>query len=146
MTVANINISNVTPEQIGMAHKVWGSDGKPFYLVENSKGEVDEQGHIIEYTVKAIFKGGRWHLTCNCKAGQRGVTCWHKKAAVACSAEEKTAMDEQVALNEAAKQRAKLQICGRPATQEEWDRVMNAKPVIDRKAKAPQPKPFSLLK
>ena len=154
VSTITVNYQTVTPAMIGAAHKVFGPDNKPFYMVENSKGRVDGEGNIIEYTVKAIFRQNKWRVTCNCKAGNEGRMCWHKRAAMAAAAEEKAAMAEQVALNEAAKaaeqaeekQRAKLQICGRAATKEEWDRVMNAKPNIDRKAKAPQPKPFSLYK
>ena len=103
MTVTNINTSNVTPEQIGACTKVFDGAGIPFYKVVNSKAECDEQGHLIEYSVKAIFKGGQWHLTCDCKAGQDGRLCWHKRAAMAAAAEERHAMAEQAALNEAAK-------------------------------------------
>jgi hypothetical protein len=105
MTTVAIDTSKVTPEQIGKAYKVFGPDNKPFYMVENSKGEYDEDGNLIEYTVKAVKVNGKWNLTCNCKAGQNGRLCWHVRAAMACANEEKAAMAEQVALNaEAAKQ------------------------------------------
>lgn len=151
MAVANINVTN---EQIGACTKVFDAAGKPFYKVVNSKNECDADGHLIEYSVRAIRKAGQWHITCDCKAGQVGRQCWHKRASVAAAAEEKQAMHEQVTLNEAAKvaeqeeakQRAKLIINGKPATKEEYDRVMNAKPKIDRKAKAPQARAFSLMK
>src|SRR5579862_1369759 len=105
-TVATIKIDyrTVTPEMIGAAHKVFGPDNRPFYKVENSRGDVDEQGSIVEYSVKAIFRNGKWHITCDCEAGKEGRLCWHKRAAQAAAAEEKQAMAEQVALNEAAKQ------------------------------------------
>jgi acyl-CoA thioesterase len=153
MTVATIDTSKVTNEQIGACTKVFGPDNKPFYKVVNSKQETDADGHLIEYSVKAIRRQGKWFFTCDCKAGQNGRQCWHVRASMAAAAEEKSAMAEQVALNEAAakeeataEERTKLQICGRPATKEEWDRVMNAKPNIDRKAKAPLTKPFNILK
>lgn len=98
-----INTYGVTDEQIGKAHKVFGPDNKPFYLVENSKGDVDETDHLIEYSVKALKRQGKWHLTCDCKAGSEGRNCWHKRASQAAAAEEKAAMAEQVALNEVAK-------------------------------------------
>lgn len=154
MNTITVNYSEVTSAMIGSAHKVFGPDNKPFYKVENSKGEVDADGSIKEYTVKAIRKNNKWHVTCDCKAGNEGRQCWHKRASVAAAAEEKQALAEQVTLNEAAKvaeqeeakQRAKLIINGKPATKEEYDRVMNAKPKIDRKAKAPQARAFSLMK
>ncbi len=56
-------------------------------------------------------------------------------------------MQEQIALNTATKVREhSLIINGIEADEETYNRVMNAKPIINRKAKGPQPKPFSILK
>lgn len=152
MTAKNIDFSKVTPDQIGRCTKIF-EGSKPCYMV------LSESDDLTEYKVRAQYNTElkKWIFTCTCPSGAEGFAnvqhksgvCKHVRWSLAAAAEEKAAMAEQVALNaeqEAAKQRAKLQICGRPATQEEWDRVMNAKPVIDRKAKAPQPKPFSLMK
>jgi uncharacterized Zn finger protein len=91
-------ISDITPEQIGAAHKVIAPNGKSFYKVESSKDAT------VEYTVTKSKKFG---FQCTCKSGQHGwwnVThasgvCWHVRAAVACYLEEKQAMIEQERLN-----------------------------------------------
>jgi hypothetical protein len=97
----SVDITNVTPEQIGACHKVFGPDNQPFYLVENSKGELDQDGQLIEYRV-SFTKG--MGFQCTCKAGQEGFAhcrsfCWHVRASVACDEEIKQAMKEQERLN-----------------------------------------------
>jgi hypothetical protein len=92
------NEKSVTPEQIGACHKCYDCTTRAnFYLVENSKGETDENGDIIEYKVQYSKEHG---FTCDCKAGQNGLLCWHIRASIACAREEKAALAEQVALND----------------------------------------------
>jgi hypothetical protein len=119
-----VNYQTVTPAMIGAAHKVYGPDNKPFYKVENSRGELDADGDIKEYTVKAIRKNNKWHVSCDCKAGSEGRQCWHKRAAMAAAKEERDAMAEQVRLNEEAK--AKRPVV--TLSQEELDRFYSCRP------------------
>lgn len=103
MTVSTIDTTTVTSEQIGKAHKVYGPDNKPFYMVENSEGELDQEGLLIEYKVTYSPEYG---YQCRCKAGQEGFVhcqnyCWHVRAAVAAAKEEREAMREQERLNAA---------------------------------------------
>ncbi len=56
-----------------------------FYLVEN------ERDPLIEYTVRALEKGGKYYLTCTCPDGEAGLSCWHKRAAFAHAQEFKAA-------------------------------------------------------
>lgn len=100
-----IDTSDITSEQIGMAHAVIGPDGKKFYLVENSRGELDGDGNVIEYKVTHHPHFG---YQCTCKAGQYGFAhcknyCWHVRASIACAQEEREAMAEQATLNTPAK-------------------------------------------
>lgn len=90
------HIDDVTSAQVGMAYKVFGPDNKAMYLVENSQGLVDSEGYMIQYTVTYGARG----FACTCKAGQYGFAnvkhpsgvCWHVRAAVAASVEEKAAL------------------------------------------------------
>ena len=153
MTTATM-IETVTAEQIGKCYKVIGSDGKAFYQVENEQGKRDASRAMIEYTVKAIFKNGRWYFTCTCPSGKNGFSnikhasgvCKHVRWSLAAAAEEKAALEEQTTLNAAVEKREHyLEINGKEATTEEYERIMNA-PVKPCKAVAPQSVPFSLLK
>jgi hypothetical protein len=103
MTFKNIDITaliaNVTPDQIGAAHKVFGPDNKAFYLVENSQGLYDNGGQLLEYKVTYTEQYG---FQCTCEAGKHGFAhcknfCWHVRASVAASEEEKAALKEQEA-------------------------------------------------
>lgn len=97
-----VNYQTVTPEMIGACSKIISNVGN-FWKVMNSKGEVNEQAEPIEYTVKALKINGKWRVTCDCKAGNEGRNCWHKRAAQAAEAELKAAMAEQARLADAAK-------------------------------------------
>lgn len=84
MAVINAQtVCNVTREQIE----------KCFRFTDEQTGEVcykvQSQTTDDEYTVKAIRVNGRFHLTCNCKSGQNGGRCWHRRAAIAHSMEHK---------------------------------------------------------
>lgn len=87
----------VTAEQIGKCTKVYDFQLKQnVYLVENSKGETDNDGNIIEYKVQYSKEHG---FTCNCEAGKRPFAhcknyCWHVRASVAAVVEEATALAE----------------------------------------------------
>ena len=87
----NINIQKVTPEQIDKARRI-EQNGEIFYLVENSKGNLDENGNVLEYTVR--YDKAHKCITCTCPAmnppaDERGYLkyaprmCWHIPAAVA---------------------------------------------------------------
>ena len=79
---------NVTDEQVSMAHRIVNlNTHQVFYQVE-SQSEVG-----VEYTVyyHQVLK----HLVCDCKAGQNGIPCWHKRAALAHSDEIRRERREQ---------------------------------------------------
>jgi len=128
------NIADVTSEQIGKCHKIIDmTTGEDFYLVENSKGEVDNEGDIIEYKVQ--YSSG-YGFTCTCPSGEHGFSnvrhasgcCWHVRAAVACFLEEEAAMQEMCAkinAEEAAKAVAS-KMSSIEAQMPAW--IMNAKP------------------
>ncbi len=83
----------VTQEQLDRCSRIYDEshNHEVFYLVENSRGDVDDEGNIIEYTVRYLKGKG---LTCTCPAGnppcdEHGFfkyaprMCWHIRAAVA---------------------------------------------------------------
>ena len=121
-----------TSEQIGMCHKFF-SGSTSFYLVENSKGETNADGEIIEYKVQYSAKLG---FTCTCKAGENAKLCWHLRAAIGCEEEVKAAMKEQIALSY-------FNVCGKPADQETLARVANATPQDTNVPGSMHIKPFS---
>jgi hypothetical protein len=86
-TAATIDISQVTSEQIGACHKIIHQDGN-FYMVE-SASDPDK-----EYKVTWSESKG---FQCQCKASEYGNLCWHIKASVACSREEREYMSELAA-------------------------------------------------
>jgi hypothetical protein len=90
-TAATINTSNVTGDQLGACHKIISSTGN-FYKVANSEGRIDDNGDIIEYSVR--FLGKEKGFSCTCKAGQNAKLCWHIKASIACEAEVRNAIAE----------------------------------------------------
>ncbi len=145
--------SSVTSEQIGKAHKVFAEDKTAFYLVENSKGEVDAEGLIIEYRVTWSRERG---FSCTCEAGQEGFIhcsrgyCWHVAAAVACAKEEREAMEEQsnVTPKKKADREHDLIINGKVADAKTYARIVNAKPKFPPElAPAPfQARPFKFMR
>lgn len=93
------HIDEITAEQLNRCTKIVGKTGT-FYLVENSRGLYDAHG-LIEYAVEYDGKHG---FMCTCEAGQRGFTgvtkhpsgvCWHVRASIAASIEERKALAEQ---------------------------------------------------
>lgn len=90
------HVADVTPEMIGKCHAVFVGS-KKFYKVASSDG-------TKEYTV---YRSKTHGFQCNCPSGQHGFwnvkhasgVCWHVRAAVACSIEEKRAMREQEQMN-----------------------------------------------
>ena len=58
----------VTQEQLDRCSRIYDAshNNEVFYLVENSRGDVDDEGNIIEYTVRYLKGKG---LTCTCPAG-----------------------------------------------------------------------------
>jgi hypothetical protein len=88
----DIDISSVTDTQIGACHKVIHQGGN-YYLVENSRGEIDpETGYIKEY--KVSWAGKTRGFQCQCEAAYHGKLCWHIRASVAAAAEERAAIAE----------------------------------------------------
>jgi len=154
ITISHVSahLVDVTPEQIGRCYAVVGPDGKKFYQVENSQGEFDAEGQLIEYKVTYSKELG---FQCTCKSGQYGFAnvkhpsgvCWHVRASVAAAIEEKQALHGLVVVEPEATEVNVLIIDGQRATQEEYDRVVNAKPKPSHgNAKVYQPKPFSFLR
>jgi hypothetical protein len=90
---SQVNTDSITPEQIGKCTKVLDCQThQNFYLVENESGNIDDEGHLIEYKVTYSSKMG---FQCTCKAGQEGLVyckngyCKHVAWAVAAAKEEK---------------------------------------------------------
>ena len=141
LKASDVNTSSVQPSDIGRAHKILCQSGN-FYKVSSSRDET------IEYSVRYDARKG---FTCGCDAGKLAFSrckdgiCQHVKIAMAASREEKEAVAELHRL--IAEQAAPvLVIDGKPASAAELERVMNApaKPV-SRRAKAYEPRPFSLI-
>lgn len=132
--------ATVTPEQIGRCSKIFDANGKPFYLV------LSESDNLTEYRVSWSKQFG---FQCSCPAGAEGFIhcknncCKHVVWSVACAEEEKQAMAEQ-----ARYQAAHVgTIDGKPVSQASIDDLMNRQPAKTvGKAKAFQPKAFSILK
>jgi len=59
------HLDDVTSEQIGRAHEV-RTNGSTFFMVENSRGEYDEEGNLIEYKVTWTPEYG---YICQCMSG-----------------------------------------------------------------------------
>jgi hypothetical protein len=130
------NLSDVTNAQIGKAHKIIHfNTGEEYYLVENSKGEFDDECQLIEYKVQYSTEYG---FTCTCKSGQFGFAnvyhpsgcCWHVRASVAAWLEEEAALAEMREKIEAEKKaKIETQAHGKSTIEAQmpaW--VMNAKP------------------
>lgn len=85
MVVTTNSRYKVTDEQLAKSHRIFDeASNEVFYRVENSKGEVDAEGSVIEYTVRYTQEHG---FTCTCEAGKNGFLyapkrCWHVRAAV----------------------------------------------------------------
>lgn len=171
MFTATINrvkqfIHEVTNEQIGICAKYFDSKGVAFYTVQSESDRIDEDGRIVAYKVTYDAKYG---FRCTCPSGVHGFSnvkhpsgvCKHVRFSVACAQEEKRAMagivieqaledtDTDIFEIEEPKPTRKYQLIinGKEATDEEYDRVVNApaKP-INRTAKAPSYKAFSLYR
>lgn len=127
VTTVLSHISNVTPEQVGRCFKVYDEQTKEnFYQVENESGNVNDDGEIIVYDVRYSKERG---FTCTCAAGSEGFIhckygfCKHILWSVAASQEERAALAE-IATEQAREHT--LYIDGRVATDEEYDRIINA--------------------
>ncbi len=71
---------HVTEAQIDKASRVLDcQSGKVFYQVESQT----VAGQVYEVRYNEQYK----RLTCSCKAGQVGIPCWHKRAAMAAAFE-----------------------------------------------------------
>jgi hypothetical protein len=142
---SEINISNITNEQIGACHKVLHRAGN-FYLVENSQGTLDDAGLLIEYKVTWTPAKG---FQCTCKAAEAGRMCWHIRASVACEAEVRGAMQElekSSCVPQTPAREHVLTINGQLASDEEYNRIMNAQPKSTRRGAIPASNAFSLMR
>jgi hypothetical protein len=78
VTIATICTKyNITPKQFDKAMRIIDCNrNKVFYQVESQSDPTIEPYHV-EWNEQ-------FHcLSCNCKAGQEGIPCWHKRAALA---------------------------------------------------------------
>lgn len=111
------HIGEVSSEEIGRCHKVFGPDKKAFYQVENEAGHTDEHGDLIEYKVTYSKDHG---FQCSCKCGEFGFwnvshasgVCKHVRWSVAAALEEKAALKAlaQEADEEKAAQRKQIPV------------------------------------
>jgi hypothetical protein len=69
---------NAVESQMDKCTHCTDGQGQHYYIVESQS----EAG--VEYHVKYNRQFGK--LTCTCKAGQQGTTCWHKRASLASEA------------------------------------------------------------
>jgi hypothetical protein len=147
------HISNVTPEQIGKCHKIFGPDNRAFWAVENERGDCFE-GQVIEYSVRYSPEHG---YTCTCPAGAEGFAhvhhpsgvCKHCRWVAAAELEEQAALAEIQGEQEechpdwydpsnetsyATGTRAHLLLCGRRESDDAtYTRVFLAQPKQPRK-------------
>lgn len=146
-----IDITEVTSEQIDRCHRIIDEQTmEVFYLVQS------ESDDLVEYKVQYQTLPTK-HYTCTCPAGLAGFAhvrhasgvCKHVRWALAAAQEYKAelrARAQRDAARAAVAPEHVLIINGKPATAEELDRVMNAKPTPVKSARAIQSKPFSLLR
>jgi hypothetical protein len=73
---------NITPEQFSKATHCTADGNEHYYIVESQS----EAG--VEYQVR--YNRQYKALSCTCKAGENGVPCWHKRAALAAEEHYKT--------------------------------------------------------
>lgn len=94
------HLDEISAQEIGRCTKVYDFQLKQnVYLVQNSKGDTDEQGNIIEYTVRYSKEYG---FQCTCPSGETGFSnvkhpsgvCKHCRWSIACAIEEATALAE----------------------------------------------------
>lgn len=124
---------NVTETQIDKASRVLDlQSGKVFYQVESQT--TDE---IYEVRYNSEFK----RLTCNCKAGQVGVPCWHKRAAAAAAFEYR--QQENLA---ARKEAEAAKLASYKALEQARDESRAAVAGLKAGKDVRQAQPFSLLK
>jgi hypothetical protein len=123
ITVAEVKkfVGEVSDADLGRAHKCI-ADGTSYYLVENSRGDLDNDGEVIEYKVQWSRKTA---FTCNCYAGKEGFIhckksfCQHILIAVAASEEEKKAMAEMALAQAQEALKEVAQVAAKPLTKRE---------------------------
>ena len=136
ITASMLDLTTVTPELIGRAHKCFDAAGKPFYMVESSRDLFDGDGNRVEYKVTWSKEKG---FQCTCESGQEGFrgcgmkkVCDHVLAAVAAAKEEREAMK---ALNEKsapksaapAKREHYIEANGCEISETQYKRILNSK-------------------
>lgn len=97
---------SVTPEQIDKASRVLDCRSGAVYYQVQSQSDPDADPYEVRYN--AEFR----RLTCTCKAGQHGIPCWHKRAAMAAAREY---LQEQRIAN--AKEQAEQEAAARAAAE-----------------------------
>jgi hypothetical protein len=147
---STINTNEVTGEQIGKCRKWTDNSRTSFYLVENSRGDLDpETFEVIEYKVTHDEKG----FHCTCKAGQMGFAhcklgvCAHVVWSVACEKELREAM--KLIEAEIAAEKA-IALAAQQEKEEEERKALAAKELAAKYPRAAkgdlQSKPFSLMR
>ncbi len=148
-----IHTLNVTDEQVSKCHRIVNeATGETFYKVENSNGKLDENGDILEYTVR--YDKAHRCLTCTCPSMNPPVdehgylryaprTCWHLRAVTA----------HVQSLREERKEQSEIERYVRQGVDRETSmRVVYSKPVqpseleVKRAMQANQARPFSILR
>lgn len=126
---------NVTETQIDKASRVLDlQSGKVFYQVESQTTD-DIPPYEVRYNSE--FK----RLTCNCKAGQAGVPCWHKRAACAAAFEYRQQENLQ-----ARKEAEAAKLASYKALEQARDESRAAVAGLKAGKDVRQAQPFSLLK
>lgn len=95
-----IDTDLVTEAQLARCHRIVNeTTGEVFYQVE-SASEPD-----VTYEVRVKRFNGRSFLTCDekCKAAQKGIMCWHRRAAVAHALEYKAMVNRDTVETRAVK-------------------------------------------
>lgn len=153
ITARMLDLSRVTDEMIGRAHKVFDAQGKTFYQVESS----DFENNGVEYNVTWSKEKG---FQCTCESGREGFhncgvkkVCDHVLIALAAAKEEKEAIKALNAKNAqpAQPKREHLIIAnGQEVSDAQYKRIMNSKgqPTDTRAARSSlnSNRGFSLMK
>lgn len=115
---------------------------------------VDEQANTVFYLIPSATQAGlfyrvAWNLnharfSCQCKANQNGMGCWHIRAAIVAAT--------QYAEEKRAEAEAALRIAQEQEQAAQAERVQNARPyrparrAVEKAIKRCEPKGFSLLR
>lgn len=124
---------NVTEAQIDKASRVLDcQSGKVFYQVESQT----VAGQVYEVRFNAQYK----RLTCTCPAGQVGIPCWHKRAAMASAYEYRQGENVQ-----ARREAEEARLAAYRKLEQERDEARALVADLNPGKGVRQAKPFSLL-